>query len=48
MKTRGHHGPSGRRVRERATVEPLINSEGAMQWLAAKVITSDTKSAIWR
>lgn len=48
MKTRGHRGPSGRRVRGRATAEPLINSEGAMRWPAAKVTTSDTKSATWR
>lgn len=48
MKTRGHRGPSGRRVRERATAEPLINSEGAMRWPAAKVTMSDTKSATWR
>lgn len=48
MKTRGHPGPIGRRVLERAMAEPLINYEGAMQWSAVKVTTSDTKSATWR
>lgn len=48
MKTRGHLGLIGRRVRERVMVEPLINYEGAMQWSAVKVTTSDTKSATWR
>lgn len=48
MRTRGHLGPIGLRVRERAMAEPLINYEGAMQWSAVKVTTSDTKSATWR
>lgn len=48
MKTRGHPGLIGRRVRERVMAEPLINYEGAMQWSAVKVTTSDTKSATWR
>lgn len=47
-KTRGHPGLSGHHVRERATAEPLINCEGAMQWLVVKVTTFDTRSAIWR
>jgi len=48
MKTHGHPGLIGRRVRERAMAEPLINYGGAMQWSAVKVTTSDTKSATWR
>lgn len=48
MKTHGHHGPSGRRVRERVTAVPLINSGGATRWPAARDTTSDTKYAICR
>lgn len=47
-RTRGRRGPSGRRVRGRATAVPPINSDGATRCPAAKVITSDTKSATWR
>lgn len=48
MKIRGHHGPSGRRVRERVTAAPLINSGGATRWQAARDTTSDTKYATCR
>lgn len=48
MKTRGHHGPSGRRVRGRVTAAPLTNSGGATRWPAARGTTSDTKYATCR
>jgi len=47
-RTRGRPGPSGRRVRGRATAAQRINYDGATRWPAAKVITSDIKFAIWR